>query len=80
MVQLRGHVSTATLCPSVSASARNTLGTIATKRDSVFLIYIFIYIMKLIDYKNMFCDFIGMLRRRAECYADVVLTKLSLAA
>jgi hypothetical protein len=33
--------------------------------------------MKLIDYKRIFRNFTGMLERNAECFADVVLSKLS---
>ena len=33
--------------------------------------------MKLIDYKQIFRNFAGMLGRNAECYADKVLPKLS---
>jgi hypothetical protein len=33
--------------------------------------------MKIIDYKRFFRNFTGMLGRNAECYADVVLPKLS---
>ncbi len=48
----------------------------------VILLCMYIYavlLMKLIDYKRFFRNFTGMLGRNSECYADVVLPKLSWA-
>jgi hypothetical protein len=40
-------------------------------------VYLYSLMMKLIDYKQYFRNFTGMLGRNAECYADVMFPKLS---
>jgi hypothetical protein len=49
----------------------------AAKHDSVMYLVLYKLMMKLIDYKRIFRNFTRMLRGNAQCYADVVLRKLS---
>lgn len=53
------------------------VGAIDGKRGFVIAVQIYSIIMKLIDYKHLFCRFLGMLGSSVECYANAMLPKLS---
>lgn len=72
MIQLRDKFFGGNLNLSSSASVESALGAVAPKRDSVMCRCSYSHMMKLIDDKKIFRNFIGMLGRCAECYADVV--------
>jgi chloramphenicol 3-O phosphotransferase len=76
-IRLRDKFFTVNLSSSSSAEMKSASAAVAPKRDSVMYVDLFRPMMKLIDYKRFFRNFTGMLGRNAECYADVVLPKLS---
>jgi hypothetical protein len=76
-IRLRDKFFTVNLRSSSFADVKSASSAIASKRDSVMYVHLHSQMMKLIDYKQFFRNFTGMLGRNAECYADVVLPKLS---
>ena len=76
-IRLRDKFFTVNLSSNSSAEVKGVSAAIAPKRNSVMWAYLYSEMMKLIDYKRFFRNFTGMLGRNAECYADVVVPKLS---
>jgi hypothetical protein len=62
---------------SLSTDVRRASGTVAPKRDSVMCRCSYSYMIKLIYYTRIFRNFIEMLGRNPEFYADIVRPKLS---
>jgi hypothetical protein len=77
---LRDKFFAVNLSSSSSAEVKSASSAIAPERDSVMHVHLHSQMMKIIDYKQFFRSFTGVLGRNAECYADVVLPKLSYAS